>query len=355
MIEKKTVAVIAGGTGGHIYPALAFAAQWQLLGHDVFWIGTEQGLESSIVPQESIPLYFVSGKGLRRSGKLNQLKALFQGLKGFFQAFLILKRLKPHVVLGMGGYVSGPGLLAARCLGIPIVIHEQNAIPGKTNQYMARFAKRVLTAFPEVLSSFHPIVCGNPVRKTLMNLKPKQAANKPLRLLVLGGSRGALNLNQALPSLLTSLEEVEIWHQTGEAHFSLTQSIYADIQKQGANSSIVKVSPYIQDMQEAYDWADIVICRAGAMTVFEIMAVGRPAIFIPYPYAVDDHQTKNALYLVNKCAAFLVAETNLTLLKERIDALKEMINYQRYARNVYANRVIDADQSLVHACLEVAT
>jgi UDP-N-acetylglucosamine--N-acetylmuramyl-(pentapeptide) pyrophosphoryl-undecaprenol N-acetylglucosamine transferase len=352
----KHCVIVAGGTGGHVYPALAFAANWQAQGHRVTWIGTQQGLEASIVPKHNIPLHFIQVKGVRRSGKIAQFFSLLGAARAFFQAITLLKQLQPNIVLGMGGYVSGPSVLAARCLKIPVVIHEQNAIAGKTNQLAARFVQKVLTAFPGVLTQYQPIVCGNPVRADLITLQPKRYMNTPMRVLIVGGSRGALSLNKMLPGLLMHIENIEIWHQTGEKHFEDAKIIYSQIEE--GRPPLVptpKITPYIDDMCAAYEWADVVICRSGAMTVFEIMAVGRPAIFIPYPYAVDDHQTANANYLVEKCAAMLIQEKDLTLetLKPLLDALKEDLNYQRYARNAYANRVIDADSAVVKACLEV--
>lgn len=351
----KHAVVVAGGTGGHVYPALAFAADWQARGHQVSWIGTQEGLEATIVPKNNISLYFIHVKGLRRSGKIQQLCSLLGALRAFFQAVKLLKKLQPNVVLGMGGYVSGPSVLAARYLKIPVVIHEQNAIAGKTNQWVARFSQKVLTAFPNVLTRYHPIVCGNPVRADLLKLKPKTLINSPLRILIVGGSRGALSLNKMLPELLAKISNISIWHQTGEKHFEETQKIYA-APCGGEWRSPIKVTPYIDDMTAAYEWADVVICRAGAMTVFEIMVVGRPAIFIPYPYAVDDHQTANAKFLVDKCAALLIQERDLTLekLSVYIEALREDINYQRYANNAFRSRQIDADKILAQTCLEVS-
>lgn len=354
--DKKHVVIVAGGTGGHVYPAIAFAVKWQAQGNCVSWIGTKEGLEASIVPKHGIPLHFIQVKGLRRAGKLHQLFALWGALRAFFQAFLLLKKLKPNVVLGMGGYVSGPSALAARCLNIPVVIHEQNAIAGKTNQLVARFAKKVLTAFPNVLSAYHPVVCGNPVREDLLTLRPKNAANFPMNILIIGGSRGALSLNKTLPEILANIPNISVWHQTGEKHFEETQKIYHQ-DCRGEWRSPIKMTPYIDDMHAAYEWADVVICRAGAMTVFEIMAVGRPAIFIPYPYAVDDHQTANAKFLVDQSAGLLIQESDLSLekLQYYIDALREEINYQRFACHAFSHRILDADMAIVRACLEVAT
>ncbi len=351
MIEStKHAVIVAGGTGGHVYPALAFAEKWQEQGHRVSWIGTQEGLEASIVPKHGISLFFIKVKGVRRSGKLYQVFALLGAVRAFFQALRLLKKLKANLVLGMGGYVSGPSVLAARCLNIPVVIHEQNAIAGKTNQLAARFAKKVLTAFPDVLTKYHPTVCGNPVRADLVHIKPKKFSDIPMRVLIIGGSRGALSLNKKLPELLSQVDNIQVWHQTGDKHFEEMQKIDNNIH------GSYKITPYIDDMRSAYEWADVVICRSGAMTVFEIMTVGRPAIFIPYPYAVDDHQTANAKYLVDQAAGLLIQETELSVdsLKNLLDALKEELNYRRYSQHAYAHRIIDADDHLVRACLEVA-
>ena len=356
--EQKHVTIVAGGTGGHVYPAIAFAEAWKAQGHTVSWIGTQEGLEASIVPKHAIPLYFIRVKGLRRSGKLHQLFALWGALRAFFQAIKLLRKLKPNIVLGMGGYVSGPSALAARCLSIPVVIHEQNAIAGKTNQIVARFSKKVLAAFPGVLTKYHAIVCGNPVRADLLKLSPKNYAHSPMNILIIGGSRGALSLNKALPEILAKIPNISVWHQAGEKHFLETKAIYDECSSfHGLTAGSRKITPYIDDMRAAYEWSDIVICRAGAMTVFEIMAVGRPAIFIPYPYAVDDHQTANAAFLVNQNAGLLIQEYELTheKLQNYIDALREEINYKRFSHNAFAHRVVDADSAIVRACLEVAT
>lgn len=352
----KHAVIVAGGTGGHVYPALAFAADWQAQGHKVSWIGTQEGLEATIVPKNNIPLYFIHVKGLRRSGKVQQLFALLGALRAFFQAIKLLKKLQPHVILGMGGYVSGPSVLAARYLKIPVVIHEQNAIAGKTNQWVARFTRKILTAFPNVLTQYNPIVCGNPVRANLLTLKPKTMINSPLHILIVGGSRGALSLNKTLPEMLVQMSNISIWHQTGEKHFEEAKTIYSQMEKGRPPVAPTKIVPYIDDMAAAYEWADVVICRAGAMTVFEIMAVGRPAIFIPYPYAVDDHQTANAKFLVDKCAALLIQEKDLTLekLSAYIEALREDLNYQRYANNAFRCRQTDADKIVAQTCLEVS-
>jgi len=356
IVNKRHAVIVAGGTGGHVYPAIAFASVWKAEGHLVSWIGTQEGLEASIVPKHDIPLYFIQVKGLRRSGKLQKIVSLLTAARAFFQALFLLKKLKPNVVLGMGGYVSGPTLLAAKCLGIPTVIHEQNAIAGKTNQIVARFANKVLTAFPNVLTKYHPVVCGNPVRANLLKLRPKSYANSCMNILIIGGSRGALSLNKTLPEMLANIPNISVWHQTGDKHFEETQKIYSASCRDYWQSPI-KIAPYIDDMTAAYAWSDIVICRAGAMTVFEIMAVGRPAIFIPYPYAVDDHQTANANFLVENNAGLLIQERDLTFekLKNYIDALREEINYQRFSRNAFAHRVVEADAAIVRVCLEVAT
>lgn len=356
-MKNKHVTIVAGGTGGHVYPAIAFTSAWKAQGHSISWIGTKEGLEASIVPKHNISLYFIQVKGLRKSGKLHQLFAFLGIFRAFWQALLLLKKLKPDVVLGMGGYVSGPSVLAARCLGIPVVIHEQNAIAGKTNQLAALFAQKVLTAFPNVLVKRKPIVCGNPVRKDLLTIKPKPCANNIMNILILGGSRGALSLNKLLPEMLASMKNISVWHQTGEKHFEEAKKMYLQIGEGRPPVAPTKVTPYIDNMPEAYEWADIVICRAGAMTVFEIMAVGRPAIFIPYPYAVDDHQTANANYLVNRNAGILIQEKELTQekLSFNINALREEMNYQRYANHAFLCRIVDADQAIVAACLDASS
>jgi UDP-N-acetylglucosamine--N-acetylmuramyl-(pentapeptide) pyrophosphoryl-undecaprenol N-acetylglucosamine transferase len=311
------VAVMAGGTGGHVFPALAVAERLRADGVEVFWIGTRRGMEARLVPQRGFAMEWIGIEGLRGKGLAALALAPFRLASALWQAGRILRRRRPAAVLGMGGFASGPGGLMARALGLPLVIHEQNRVPGLTNQWLARIAARVFEAFP---GSFSPglgaIACGNPVRAEIAALPPPEdrlAARLqgpgPRRLLVLGGSLGAQALNQALPPALAKIpaeRRPQVRHQAGERTLGEAERGYA---RAGVAA---EVTPFIADMAEAYAWADLVVCRAGALTVSELAAVGLPAILVPYPHAVDDHQTGNARFLSEADAARLVPQADLT-------------------------------------------
>ena len=348
---KKTLAILAGGTGGHIYPALSVAKRWRAQGGTVVWLGTVQGLEAKIVPEADIPFYIIQIAGVRGRSLIRRLLSPFHMVHALWQSLLILRRLKPDVVLGMGGYVSGPAALAAKCLGIPLVIHEQNAIAGKTNAYLTLFANKILQAFEGSIKKPGVVTVGNPVRTDIAALSCHQAIHSPgsLNILVLGGSRGAKTINTVLPSLFSAMPQLRlcIKHQAGVQHFEEAVANYAHTLLHA------EVLPYIEDMAAAYAWADLVIARAGAMTVFEVMAAGVPAIFIPYPYAVDDHQAANARYLVGKGAAYLCREHELSL--EYLGGLLEGLykDPQRYgamSKSAYDLRIVHADQDIVDTC-----
>ncbi len=306
--------VMAGGTGGHVFPALATAEILRNEGAEVEWLGTAVGIEARVVPDAGIQLNTISITGLRGKGKLSLLLAPFKLVRAVFQAMAVVKRVKPDVVLGMGGFASGPGALAAWIYGIPLVIHEQNAIAGLTNTQSRRFAKRVLQAFPDAFKDGNQgEVVGNPIRGPILNVAvpDKRFAERtgPLRILVVGGSLGALAINRVIPELLAKLNgevELDVWHQTGKNHLNETEALY---QRLGVSG---RVSAFIDAMDEAYGWADLVICRAGALTVSELAIVGVPSILVPFPYAVDDHQTANAEFLVSAGAAALIPQNELT-------------------------------------------
>ncbi len=311
---------MAGGTGGHVFPALVVAKHLAAEDWEVLWLGTRAGLETDIVSRENIKIEYISVSGLRGKKALSLCLAPFKIAHSFIQALKILKAFKPNVVLGMGGFVSGPGGLAAWVLRIPLVIHEQNAIPGTTNTLLSRLAKRVLQAFPNTFadplskskgSKF--LVTGNPIRDSLRSLalpeerfKSRQGA---LRLLVIGGSRGALALNEVCPkalSLIPSALRPEIKHQVGANHVDKTKLAYE------SNNLKAEILPFIQDMAAAYAWADLVLCRAGALTVSELGAVGVGSILVPYPFAIDDHQWVNAQFLANAGGAIVLRQEDLT-------------------------------------------
>ena len=314
--QNVPVLIMAGGTGGHIFPALAVAESLRQAGALVHWMGSEGGLEESIVPPTQIPLHLIKVQGLRGQSFLKQIQAPFMLLKAFFQVLKVFKTVKPKLCLGMGGFAAGPGGLMAWLTQTPLIIHEQNAIAGFTNRCLAPLSNKVLCGFPGAFrgNAGRVAVVGNPVRAKILALSENRlTANitPPLKVLVLGGSRGAQALNECVPKALSLLPVAQrplIWHQTGEKGFVETQALYA----QHGDMDNIKVMPFIENMQKAYIWADLVVCRAGALTIAEIASVGIPSILVPYPWAVDDHQTANARFLVELGAAQCVQQTALT-------------------------------------------
>lgn len=308
----KKILIMAGGTGGHVFPGLALAealAQHQV---ETVWLGTQNGMEQQWVMAAKVPFDTIAIRGLRGNGLKGWLKAPINVTKAWWQARQIIKHQAPDLVLGMGGFVCGPGGLAALSLGIPLVLHEQNAIAGLTNKLLAPFAKKVLCAFPQArFFRANTDVVGNPVRAGLESISPvaSGAEDRPIHLLVLGGSRGALALNEMVPAALAMLPESarpKVLHQTGAKTLAAAQQAY---QQAGVTAEVV---PFIDDMVGAYQQADMVISRAGALTVSELLAAARPALLVPYPYAVDDHQTANANALVEIGGGEVVAQSQLT-------------------------------------------
>ena len=309
--SKFKIVIMAGGTGGHVFPGIAIAHELQARGFAVHWLGTAGGLEKNWVEKAGLEISEIQIKGLRGNGALGWLKAPFNILRARAQAKAILKAQQPNLVLGMGGFVCGPGGLAAKSLGIPLFVHEQNGIPGMTNKILAKFANSIITGFEQsVLSGKNVQLMGNPVRKGLEEIAVlSKEIHRPVNLLVLGGSRGALAINQTLPKALALLPEQYrpvVLHQTGDKTLEQTKASYADA---GIEADIV---PFIDDMLSAYAQADLVLCRAGALTVSELMAAARPAIMVPYPYAVDDHQTLNAHALMNVQGGEILQESQMT-------------------------------------------
>lgn len=313
-MTSKVVLIMAGGTGGHVYPALATAQMLIEQNERVVWMGSNGGMEEGVVKDAGIPFHGITVQGVRGKGKLALLLAPFRILQAVWQAISVIRTVKPDCVLGMGGFASGPGGLAARLLGKPLLIHEQNAVAGMTNRMLSRMANAVMEAFPNSFpNKVSARLTGNPLRKEVCDLfyRPKSVSEhaRPLRLLVLGGSLGALKLNQSVPEAISRLsanERPEIWHQSGKRHYEVTESAYKSC------AVDAKISAYIDNMAEAYSWADFVICRAGALTIAELCAAGLGAILVPYPYAVDDHQTLNARWMEAAGAAWLLPQDDLT-------------------------------------------
>ena len=304
--------IVAGGTGGHVMPGLAVADNLKAHGVQLYWMGTRPGIEARLVPERGYPLCLISVRGLRRGGAAHWFISPFTLLMSVAQAIGAIWRTKPHVVLGMGGFVAGPGGVAAWLCRRPLVIHEQNAIPGLTNRILSHLARRVLEAFP---GSFPAKVgatpTGNPVREDIVAVaEPRQRLSDrdSSNVLVVGGSRGASALNQIVPAALAALGplDMRVRHQCG---FDEIRSTRAHYDRAGLRA---EVTAFIEDMAEAYVWSDLIIARAGAITVAEIAAAGVASILIPYPFAVDDHQTVNARYLSDQGAAVLRAQAELT-------------------------------------------
>lgn len=351
--------VVAAGTGGHVYPALAVAERLRTMGVDVSWLGTAAGIESRLVPAAGFPLHVSTVAGLRGKGITRWLAAPLLVLRSALRSLVVLSRVRPHVVLGMGGYGAGPGGLVARLLGIPLVIHEQNATPGLTNRILAWFATRVLEAFPASFGNRRRAIhTGNPVRESLAGSPAPEArlANRGdrLRVLVTGGSQGARALNEAVPGALAERslgEKVAVWHQCGSAHVAATRDRY-DVPETEAD-----IVAFIEDMACAYEWADVAVCRAGAMTVAELAAAGVASILVPFPYATDDHQSRNAQFLADRGAAIVIPESRLdagalaSVLGELHDDRKRVAAMSRAAYDV---AVRDAAHRVATHCLEVA-
>ncbi|MFC3033060.1 undecaprenyldiphospho-muramoylpentapeptide beta-N-acetylglucosaminyltransferase [Pseudoalteromonas fenneropenaei] len=311
---SKRLLVVAGGTGGHIFPGIAVAEELKARGWQVSWIGTADRMEAEVVPKHGIEIDFIQVKGVRGNGIKRLLGAPWMVIKAVRAAMAVIKQRRPDVILAMGGYVTGPVGVAAKLCGVPLVIHEQNAIAGMSNRYLAKLANRVLAAFPGAFSNAE--VVGNPVRASVAAITAKAPA-QPLHVLIVGGSLGAEVFNEVLPPVLAELNQevaIAVRHQTGKGHCGKVQSAY-----QAVAMSNAQVDEFIHDMDAAYAWADLVICRAGALTVSEIAAAGKMALFVPYPHAVDDHQTANARFLVEGKAAHLLAQKDFN--REQIMAI----------------------------------
>ena len=353
------VMIMAGGTGGHVFPALAVADELKQRGVEISWIGTAKGIEARLVPESGYILSEIKVQGLRGNGALGWFVAPFKIVKAVWEALSVMRELKPDVVMGLGGFASGPGGVAAWLLKKPLVIHEQNAIPGLTNRLLSKLAKRVLTGFPDSFDSkTHAEWVGNPVRQQIEALSKtdlvQASTEKQLKLLVLGGSLGAASLNRQIPAALSRIAEdarPQVRHQCGTRHLEACRQAY---QQAGVEA---EVSDFIADMAEAYAWADLVICRAGALTVAELAAAGVASILVPYPHAVDDHQTHNAMLLANAGAAEIIADSELSpsLLEDKICGLnsdrERLVTMSNAAKEVAK---IGTAKQIADICLEMA-
>ena len=298
--HAKTILIMAGGTGGHIFPALAIAKELSQRSTNIEWLGSKRGMENTLVPKHNISLHTVSAVGLRGKNIANLIKAPFLLSLAFIQTVRVFSKVKPTVVLGMGGFASGIGGVVAWLLRVPLVIHEQNSVPGTTNKFLLKIATQTFQAFDDTFEqSTKVLTSGNPV---LFQPKNKSTNNKKLNLLIIGGSLGAKPINDIVTRLSI---DINIWHQTGKQHLDAVKAQY--------NNKNVKVMAFIDDMSKAYAWADIVLCRAGAMTISELMLSATPSILIPLPHAIDNHQFYNAKILSDNDAGILIEQKDLSL------------------------------------------
>ena len=341
--------IMAGGTGGHIFPGLAVAEALQAKGWDIIWLGTADRMEADIIPQHGIPFYTIDIQGIRRNGLLKKITLPIVLCRAVWQARTILKQTQPDVVLGMGGYASGPGGLAAKALGLPLFIHEQNAVLGLTNRWLAKIANHVFTGFAINIGE----AVGNPVRAAFNRVPALQLnADQTLHILVVGGSLGAQVFNETLPTIFANYSNIVITHQCGRGNVETVNAAYATHGLQTQDS----VVEFIEDMPTEFAQSHLLICRAGALTVAEVAAAGRAAIFVPLPSAVDDHQTHNALYLAKRDAGLVIAQSTLTaVLPNVLDTLlsqpQQLIEIAQQAK---ACARLEATQHIVTALEQAA-
>lgn len=350
---SKTLLVMAGGTGGHIFPALAVAHAMRSAGWRVAWLGNPDGMEARLVPSHGFEMVWIKFSALRGKGLLRKLLLPVNLLRGFWQALGAIRRVRPQIVLGMGGYITFPGGMMAALTGVPLVLHEQNSVAGLANKVLAGVADRILTGFPKVFRK--GVWVGNPVRPEIARIAPpaERLAGREgaLRLLVIGGSLGAQVLNEIVPqglALLPADQQPQIVHQAGEKHLGALKDAYAAA---GVQAHCVA---FIDDMAGAYEWADLVICRAGALTIAELAAAGVASILVPYPHAVDDHQAANAKFLVHAGGAFLLPQADL-----KPAAIALIRNYSRgqlleMAEKARSLAKPDATAEVAHVCAEIA-
>ncbi|TDS79401.1 undecaprenyldiphospho-muramoylpentapeptide beta-N-acetylglucosaminyltransferase [Comamonas sp. JUb58] len=353
-MSGKTALIMAGGTGGHIFPGLAVAQELRSRGWTVHWLGAPDSMEERLVPPQGFALERVAFSGVRGKGLLSLVGLPLRLLKALQQARAVLRKVRPDVVVGMGGYITVPGGLAAKLAGVPIVLHEQNSVPGMANKLLARMAQRVFNAFPDAIAGGQWV--GNPLRADFLH-QPEPAQrfagrSGPLQLLVVGGSLGAKALNEVVPKALALMAPETrpvVTHQSGAKQIDALQANYA------AAGVQARLTPFIDDAAKAYADADVIVCRAGASTVTELAAVGAAAVFVPFPAAVDDHQTANARFLVDAGAGWLVQQSVLT--PENLAQMLE--NMQRtglvdMAQKAKKMQKLEAAHVVADACEEVA-
>ena len=351
-----SVMIMAGGTGGHVFPALAVASWLKQAGHTVTWLGTQKGIEAKLVPAAGIDIDWLSVSGLRGKGLLSKILAPIMLIKACWQAACIIKKRQPDVVLGLGGFASGPGGLMAFLMRKPLVIHEQNRVPGTTNRLLRHLASTVLEAFPDSFErKTAALFTGNPIRQEMLeaieNDIEKSSATK--NILIVGGSLGASILNEMVPAALAIIKDeisLKVVHQAGKTTFDIAQAAYHKHQVKA------DVCVFIDDMKKAYQQADVVICRAGAMTISELTITAVPAILVPLPHAIDDHQTKNAQYLSESGAAILLKQHELTA-KSLAKELKKILNDdelpQKMTKKLQKLAKPEATELVAKACLEL--
>ncbi|MHB8666599.1 MAG: undecaprenyldiphospho-muramoylpentapeptide beta-N-acetylglucosaminyltransferase [Burkholderiales bacterium] len=350
----RTIMIMAGGTGGHVFPALAVADYLSAQGWKVVWLGAKNGMEATLVPKHGYDIAWIRFSGLRGKGFARVLALPLNLLIAFWQSARAIVARRPDVVLGMGGYISFPGGMMASLLGRPLAIHEQNSVAGLANKVLARLADRVLQAFPGTLPGAK--VCGNPVRRDIVALAaPRErcaARAGRLKLLVLGGSLGASALNQSVPQALARLPEAarpQVTHQAGAQHVEALRRGYA------AAGVSAETPAFIDDMARCYGEADVVICRAGALTIAELACAGVASILVPFPFAVDDHQTGNANFLAARGAAILLPQAELSA--ERLAELLRGLTRERLLDMAEKARALgkpDATEAVARACMELA-
>ncbi|MGL1832404.1 undecaprenyldiphospho-muramoylpentapeptide beta-N-acetylglucosaminyltransferase [Rhodocyclaceae bacterium SMB388] len=350
----KTLLVMAGGTGGHIFPGIAVAEALRTRGWRIVWMGNPDGMEARLVPERGYDMAWIRFSALRGKGLLRKLLLPFNLLRGFWQALGALRRVRPDAVLGMGGYVTFPGGMMAALLGRPLVLHEQNSVAGLANRVLSTVADKVMTGFPDVLRNGEWV--GNPVRSDIAAVPPPEqrfdGRSGPLNLLVVGGSLGAAALNDVVPRALARIPEAvrpRVIHQAGAKQIDALHASYAAAGVAG------DLLPFIDDMAARYAQADLVICRAGALTVAELAAVGVASMLVPFPHAVDDHQTGNARFLADRGAAILVPQTGLDAarLADLIMGL-DRAQLLEMARNARAAARADAAERVAQMCEALA-